>query len=185
MQQLLDVAALALFVFLVVAFAYVLRRAAGVVAVTRGDETFRRAGAALAERAVAAITPGAERIEGVRRRSAAPAVLEDLLPQILEALDALRVETDALAPPPALVDFCARIAEEIDRAARSIESVQHGCVLLGDAAGRERQLEGETAVKRGYLNLVHAREALASLAAGLRSGGTVSRGWYSNRPRGG
>jgi hypothetical protein len=85
MQQLLDVAALALFVFLVVAFAYVLRRAAGVVAVTRGDETFRRAGAALAERAVAAITPGAERIEGVRRRSAAPAVSEVPGPQVQEA----------------------------------------------------------------------------------------------------
>ncbi len=95
------------------------------------------------------------------------------------------MEADALVPPAAIAAFGARIAEEIDRASRAVESVQHGCVLLGVVGGRQMELEGETAVKRGYLNLVHAREALASLAIGLRSGGTKTRGWYSDRPRSG
>ncbi len=183
MAEVLTVASLALFVLLAIAFAYVLRRAAGVVAVTREDEAFRRDGAALAGRAVAAISAGAERIDRVRRRNDAPSTLDDVLPQLLEALGAFRVEADALVPPAALAALCVRLAEEIDRAGRSIEMVRHGCVLLGVTAGRPRELEGETSIKRGYLNLLHAGEALTSLAAGLRSGRAQAGVWYSDRPR--
>jgi len=182
LAQILAVASLVLFVLLVVAFAYVLRRAARVVAVTREGEAFRRDGAALAERAVTAITVGAERIDRVRRRSDAPSTLDELLPGLLEQLGALRVEADALAPPTGLATAGARIAEEIARASRAVETVQHGCVLLGAEGGRSRQLEGETSVKRGYLNLLHARDALLSDAEGLRSGRTEAAGWYSRRP---
>lgn len=181
----LTIASLALFVLLAVAFASVLRRAARVVAVTREDESFRREGAALADRAVAAIAAGAARIDRVRRRSEAASALDDVLPQLQEALGALRVEADALIPPAALAALSARLAEEIERADRSIEMVMHGCVVLGVGAGRPRELEGETSVKRGYLNLLHAGEALTSLAVGLRTGGAQAGRWYSDRlPRG-
>ena len=183
MDQLPVIASLALFVLLVVAFAYVLRRAAKVVAVTREDDAFRSDGAALAERAVATITPGAERIDRVRRRSDAPATLDEVLLELVEAVAALRVEADALVPPAPLVATAARIAEELDRAARAVETVRHGCVLLGVEAGRPRELEGETSIKRGYLNLLHAREALATLAEGLRLGRAEAGGWYSHRPK--
>jgi len=73
------------------------------------------------------------------------------------------------------------MGEEIDRAARAVETVQHGCALLGVAAGRPRELEGQTSIKRGYLNLLHAGEALTSIAAGLRSGRAEAGGWYSDR----
>jgi hypothetical protein len=181
--QVLVVASLVLFVALAIAFAYVLRRAAGVVAVTRADDTFRSDGAALAERAVATITSGAERIDRVRRRSDAPATLDDMLPELVEALAALRVEADARAPPAALSATAVRIVEELDRAGRAVETVRHGCVLLGVEAGRPRELEGETSIKRGYLNLLHAREALASLAEALRLGRADAGGWYSHRPK--
>jgi hypothetical protein len=181
--QVLTVASLVLFALLVIAFAYVLRRAARVVAVTREDEAFRRDGAALADRVVAALAAGVERIDRVRRRNDAPWMLDDVLPQLLETLGALRAEADALVPPTALATVGARIAEEIDRAARAVETVRHGRVLLGVGAGRPRELEGETSIKRGYLNLLHAREALVSLAIGLRSGRAEAGGWYSDRPR--
>ncbi len=182
MPQVLTVASLLLFVLLAIAFASVLRRAARVVAITREDEAFRRDGAALADRAVAVIGAGAERIDRVRRRNDAPSALDDVIPPLLETLGALRAEADAMGPPAALVIANARIAEEIDRAARATETVRHGCALLGVGAGRPRELEGETSVKRGYLNLLHAREALASHAEGLRSGRTEAGGWYSDRP---
>ena len=182
MTEILTLASLALFVALVVAFAYVLRRAAVVVAVTREDEVFRRDGAALADRAVAAITPGAEQIDRVRRRTDSPARLGEMLPKLIEDLDALRVEAGELAPPAALAPAAARLAEEIERASRAVDTVRHGCVLLGVEAGRPRELEGETSIKRGYLNLLHAREALASHAEGLRSGRVEAGGWYSDRP---
>jgi hypothetical protein len=184
-DQLPVIASLALFVLLVVAFAYVLRRAAKVVAVTRDDDAFRSDGAALAERAVATITAGAERIDRVRRRSDAPATLDDVLRELVEALAALRAEADALVPPAPLAATAARIAEELDRAGRAVETVRHGCVLLGVGAGRPRELEGETSIKRGYLNLLHAREALATLAEGLRLGRAEAGGWYSHRPKAG
>ena len=116
MAEVLAVASLALFVVLVVAFASMLRRAASVVAVTREDEVFRRDGAALADRAVAAITPGAAQIDRVRRRTDAPATLGEVIPKLLEDLDALRVEAGALAPPQALAPAGAHLAEEIGRA---------------------------------------------------------------------
>jgi hypothetical protein len=180
--QVLAVVSLVLFVLLAVAFASVLHRAARVVAVTREDETFRRDGAALAERAAAAIGAGTERIDRVRRRNDAPSALDEVLPQLLETLDALRVEAEAMVPPAALAFAGVRIAEEIERAARAVETVRHGCVLLGVGAGRPRELEGETSVKRGYLNLLHAREALTTQAEGLRTGRTEAGGWYSDRP---
>lgn len=185
MAEVLTVASLALFVLLAIAFASVLRRAARVVAVTREEEAFRRDGAALADRATAALAAGAERIDRVRRRNDAPSMLDDVLPKLLETLGALRAEADALVPSAALATPGARIGEEIDRAARSVETVRHGCVLLGVGAGRPRELEGETSIKRGYLNLLHAREALTSLAIGLRSGRAEAGGWYSDRPRSG
>jgi hypothetical protein len=177
----LAIASLALFVLLAIAFAAVLRRAARVVAVTREDDAFRRDGAALADRAVAALGTAAEKVDRVRRRTDAPSTLEDVLPELLETLAALGVEAEALVPPSALAPVRVRMTEEVERAARAVETVRHGCVLLGVQAGRPRELEGETSIKRGYLNLMHAREALASLAVGLRTGRAEAGGWYSDR----
>ena len=104
---------------------------------------------------------------------------------MLETLAGLRVEADALAPPAALAPFQARIADEIDRASRAVEVVQHGCALLAATSGRPREMEGETSVKRGYLNLLHAREALVTLGVDLRSGRVDASRWFSDRPRAG
>jgi hypothetical protein len=181
--DILVIVSLALFAALLVAFLYVLRRTARVVADTREDETFRRDAVALTERAASAIGTSAERIDRVRRRQDAPTALDDMLPATLETFGGLRVEADALAPPAALAPLRARIAEELDRAARAVETVQHGCALLAKTAGRPSEMEGETSVKRGYLNLLHAREALVAVGIDLRSGRVDSRRWFSDRPR--
>jgi len=182
MQEVLAIASLALFLALVLAFAYVLRRAAGVVAVTREDEGFRRDGADLVDRAVVALGEAAERIDRVRRRQDAPDALDEVLPAGLEALGGFREEAAALAPPAALEPLRERIVVELDRAARALEVVQHGCTLMGVTAGRPRELEGETSVKRGYLNLLHAREALLTIAVDLRVGRLGATRWFSERP---
>jgi hypothetical protein len=105
--------------------------------------------------------------------------LESFSVQVLAPLQApVKTRSPAFAAVTAT-----RIAEELDRAGRAVETVRHGCVLLGVEAGRPRELEGETSIKRGYLNLLHAREALASLAEGLRLGRAEAGGWYSHRPK--
>jgi hypothetical protein len=181
--DLLAVASLTLFLSLAAAFVLVLRRAAGVVAETREDDSFRRDAAALAERAAARIVAGSGQIDRVRRRQDAPGDLDGELPALLEALAGHRVEADALAPPPALEALRTRLTEELDRAARAVETVQHGCALMAATAGRPREMEGETSIKRGYLNLLHAGEALVSLGADLRSGRADAQRWFSDRLR--
>jgi hypothetical protein len=39
--------------------------------------------------------------------------------------------------------------------------VEHGADMLASARRGARDLEGQSSIKRGYLNLIHAREAMA------------------------
>jgi hypothetical protein len=55
----------------------------------------------------------------------------------------------------------AGLEAEVERALRAVELIEHGRQLILDPSG-ERVSEGETSVKRGYLNLLHAREAIKS-----------------------
>lgn len=183
MQTILAVASLVLFAALVIAFAAILVRAGRVVADNRVDDAFRRDGAALADRAIDHLGEVAGRVDRVRRRLDPPDTLDDILPPALEALEGLRAEAGGLEPPLPLAPFRDRLADELQRAARAAETVQHGAALMGFTAGRPRELEGETSIKRGYLNLLHAREALQELSADLRSGRVDARRWFSDRHR--
>ena len=53
------------------------------------------------------------------------------------------------------------LVEELERAGRALTLIEHGCGLLGVDRGRGHEPEAQTSIKRGYLNLLHAREALA------------------------
>lgn len=185
MTEILLVASLGLFLALLVAFLYVLRRAAGVVAATREEEAFRQGGAGVADRAAAAIVEGAARIDRVRRRQDAPTELDEVIPALAERLAGLRDEAAVLDAPASLALLRERLMAEIERAGRAVEAVEHGCLLLGVTAGRPREMEGETSVKRGYLNLLHAREALVALAVDLRSGRVGASRWFTDRLRAG
>ena len=72
---------------------------------------------------------------------------------------------------------------ELERAGRALEMVSHGCELLAASRSGYHELEAQTAVKRGYLNALHAREAIARHAADLASGRAIEeRRWLSSRP---
>jgi hypothetical protein len=43
--------------------------------------------------------------------------------------------------------------------------VDHGAGILAQVRRRGRELEAQTSIKRGYLNLIHAREAIVRHAA--------------------
>ena len=43
--------------------------------------------------------------------------------------------------------------------------VEHGAAILAQVRRGGRELEAQTSIKRGYLNLIHAREAIARHAA--------------------
>jgi hypothetical protein len=52
---------------------------------------------------------------------------------------------------------------EIERAQRAVDLIEHGRTLMLDPK-EDGIAEGETSVKRGYLNLLHARDAVKSRA---------------------
>jgi hypothetical protein len=56
------------------------------------------------------------------------------------------------------------LVEELERAERALAMVEHGAAILAQVRRRGRELEAQTAIKRGYLNLLHAREAIARQA---------------------
>jgi hypothetical protein len=45
--------------------------------------------------------------------------------------------------------------------------IDFGTDLVGNGDGRQRELEAQTAIKRGYLNLLHARQAFADHVAAV------------------
>ena len=176
------VAPLAAFLLMVVALGLVVRRTGRVIADTREAEAFRRAAADLAKRVDISLAGIVEAIDGVRHHRVGPSEIAENLAAALDGVRRYGEEVRALGGPASVAPLRDGLQAELERADRALEMVEHGCAILEDARGIGRDVEGEMAVKRGYLNLLHAREAIAEYAsqiAASRSGGD-SR-WYSRR----
>ncbi len=182
MEQALAIASLVLFAALVVAFFVVLNRAGRVVADTRVEDAFRRDAAALADRAVEHIGEACAQIDRVRRRLDAPDTLEEILPPAMEALDGLATEAAALTPPAALrpVPDPPGRRDRPGGAGGGDTSSTAGSSWASRPGGHA-SWRARPSIKRGYLNLLHAREALITLAADLRAGGVDTRRWLTDR----
>jgi hypothetical protein len=161
MIQLAEMLAIAAAVALVLALVIVIRRATKVIADTRETHQFRRGVADLAARVDQSLGGVAGRIDAVRRKTAAA---DDIAENIAAARDAVtryEEEARALHAPAGANELRDAIVAELERAARALEMVDHGCEILTAAKVGSRELEAQTAIKRGYLNIIHAREAIA------------------------
>jgi hypothetical protein len=159
---LLPVAAFAALAFGVLV---VLRRAGRIVARTREVEHFRSAVRELTTRIDQSLEGAVGRIDAMRRGQLGA---EELPPTIAAATDAVEryaEEARSLKGPKAGEPIRDAIVEDLERAGRALAMVGHGATILAQARRRGRELEAQTAVKRGYLNLVHAREAIVRHAA--------------------
>lgn len=155
----------AAFAALAAAVAVFGRRAGRILGETREAESFRRAIADIAGRAETSLAGVSERVDALRRHQVAPS---EVSPNLTAALDAVARYTDearALRSPAPFAGVRAALVEDLDRASRALELVAHGCTILAESRPRARELEAETSVKRGYLNMLHAREAVARHAA--------------------
>jgi hypothetical protein len=154
---------IALLAFLIVA-AFVIvaaRRTGWMLARTRVAETFRVDVEDLARRVEVSLAAVSDRIDVVRR-GAAPA--ESIGPNLIAALDAVErysSEAQKLHAPREAGRAHSGMLAEIDRAGRALSMVEHGVVVKSRGRRGEAGPEAETAIKRGYLNLLHAREAIA------------------------
>lgn len=177
---------LLLFILIVAAVLLVMRRTARVVAETRDLDTFRQASGDLAARIEASLTGATERIDAVRRGQVAPDSILDTLDAARDALGRYRNEAAALVVPAGYEQLRLRLSEELERAARAVEMIDHGCGVLSAASvGRAREVEGQIAIKRGYLNILHARETIAEIGTNVRSPrpSPTSPRWFSGLPR--
>jgi hypothetical protein len=145
-------------------FVAVVRRMSWLIGVTREFERFQGAVESLDLRLGSAADPVMIRVDEIRRRSGTPETLATDLDPCLAVLEELASESRALRPPAALAGHAAVLTHEAERAVRAVELIRHGLdVMLAARGGRE--LEAETSLKRGGLNLRHARDTFRETAA--------------------
>lgn len=151
-----------------VLFVLVSRRMSELVARTRELERFQRAATRLDERFAASADPVVAQLDEIRRHSGDPQALADLLPGASGLLRAVAVDARDLQGPRLLVHLAAGIVREMDRAVRAMDLVEHGldAILVGRG---NRELEAQTSLKRGALNLRHARQAVRQLVVEIGS----------------
>jgi C-terminal processing protease CtpA/Prc len=155
---------IAAFIALAAGLAVVLRGTGRIVARTREVEQFRSAVNDLAARVDVSLAGAAGQIDAVRRRQVDPDHIADT---ITAAVDAVRRYTDearGLRGPRQASQIRSDLVAELERAGRALEMVEHGTTIMVTVRRGPRELEAQTSIKRGYLNLIHARAAFARRA---------------------
>ncbi len=155
----------AAFVALALGIAIVLRRAGRLVARTRELEGFRSSVRDLTARIDQSLEGAVGRIDAVRRGQFGADTIGPTIEAATDAVKRYADEAGAIKGPPPSVVIRDAIVAELERAERALEMVDHGAKILTQVRRRGRELEAQTSVKRGYLNLVHAREAIIRHAA--------------------
>jgi hypothetical protein len=158
---------LAAFVALAVLFALFLRRAGRLVARTRVRQGFRGSVRDLSRRVEISLEGATQRIDAVRRGETGPETISDTLEAASDAVERYVEEARALRPPPDAAHVRDELVYELERAGRAVAMVEHGASILASVRRGGRELEAQTSIKRGYLNLIHAREAIVRHAAML------------------
>jgi hypothetical protein len=153
------------FVALAALFVIVLRRAGRLVARTRELQAFRSAVRDLDARIGHSLDGAARQIDSVRRQALAADGIGDTLNAANEAVARYADEARALKGPREASSIGREIVAELARASRALDMVEHGVTILASVRRGGRELEAQTSIKRGYLNLIHAREAIGRHAA--------------------
>jgi hypothetical protein len=152
-----------LLIALLVLFVAVARRMAMLTARTRELERIQRSVESLDRRLGAAVDPLVGRLDGIRRH---PGDVEGLARDLGPAQSMLRdlaVEARALQLPAALAAQGEVMAHETERAVRAADLVAHGLETMLAARGGF-ETGAQTSLKRGALNLRHAREVFGQAA---------------------
>ncbi len=154
----------ALLVALVVLAWLVLRRMTALAGRTRGLEQFQRDVAAIDVRMAAVIGPLVVELDDLRRLAGDPAATSTELVPAMTTLEELAAVARGLRPPVPLAAHAGTIVGELERAVRALDLLEHGLRTALEGR-RETGSEAQVALKRGTLNLRHARDAVARTAA--------------------
>jgi hypothetical protein len=137
---------------------------------TRDLEQFQGAVDSLDRRFEGVTLPLLRGLDEARRHAGDPTGLRELVLEAQTVVDELTGETTKLVAPEGLAPVVAAMIRDLERATRAVLLVEHGLGMMANKSiGRD--LEAQTSLKRGALNLRHARDAFAERAgkvAGLR-----------------
>jgi hypothetical protein len=150
---------LVLLVLIVIVLSLLARRAAGALAVTRAAAAFQGEVTALAGRVTPVVDELVRRVDAVRRHQLPADEVRDTLGSAHAAFEQEREAVAAWRPPTELGGLVGDLAEDLDRFTRAVETIDFGTQLVVTGTNRQRELEAQTAIKRGYLNLLHARQS--------------------------
>jgi glucose/arabinose dehydrogenase len=130
---------------------------------TRDLEQFQVAVDSLDRRFGGVTQPLLRGLDEARRHAGDPAGLPALVTEAQAVIDELTGETAALAAPEGLAPVVTAMIGDLERAGRAVMFVEHGLGMMTNTSiGRD--LEAQTSLKRGALNLRHARDAFAERA---------------------
>jgi hypothetical protein len=148
------------FVALAALTAIVLRRAGTIVARSREMEGFRSSVTDLGHRIDTSLDGAIGRIDAVRRGQVGAETIGPTIEAATDAVERYTEEAHALRGPAEAIAIRDDIVAELERAGRALAMVEHGATILAQVRRRGRELEAQTSLKRGYLNLLHAKEAI-------------------------
>lgn len=149
------------FIALAAGLIVVFRGTTRIAARTREIHQFRGGVRDLAARVDAALESATGRIDAVRHNRAGPEVISETVVDASAALERYGEEARALKGPRRAQVIRDDFVAELERASRALGMVEHGANMLAASRRGSRELEAQTSIKRGYLNLIHAREAIA------------------------
>lgn len=132
---------------------------------TRRLVAFRGTVESIATQTDASLGVISEAVDAVRRGSLAALDMAVQLGEAMTSVEQLAERARQLGHPPGSEPIRQGLIDDLERAGRALDMIQHGCSLLAGPRSREQEPEAQTAIKRGYLNLLHARESLARHAA--------------------
>ena len=153
-----------LLVILAITFIRTARRMTRLAGQTRALAAYKAALSSIALRSAAAVDPVIEHLDEIRRRSGDPTRVADVVPAAADQVHAVILEARILQSPAPLADRTTAVVAELERSARALDLIDHGLSGLVGLRG-PRELEIQTTLKRGALNLRHARDAIAGVAA--------------------
>jgi hypothetical protein len=178
-QELLPLILLALIVFVLIVF---VQRASRALARVRAAAAFDRQTEALSSRVGSVVDLFIGRMDAVRRRQLSFEEIRGELAVVHGEVASAREAIDGWRIPEAFTDLHAALADDLDRLARALEMIDFGVDLNGGGDRRQREMESQTAAKRGYLALRHARDAFADHVEAVSVlADQAARGWPASR----
>ncbi len=163
------------FIALVAGLVVVFRRTGHIAGRARETEGFRSAIRDLCARIEVSLAGATAKIDQVRHHELTPDAISDTLVAATDAVERYIEEAKTIKTPPTAMPIREDLVTGLERASRALATVEHGATIMVSVRGGARELEAQTSIKRGYLNL-DPRER------GHRPAGDARR--WSDRPTG-